>query len=409
MATLYKLQQFFRFFDEVRDEEMLSGMDVPVVVCGGEGSGKSSVGALLLYYLKGKAQKDISITDARNWIEHHVYFKAMEFVDNLYQALDNDERGRIILFDEAGSQLFSRGSSTVENIELTRALIHCRFIQWTHLLCVPRLRYLDVYAREERVRMLFNIWKTRRGERVLFNWKDFDVDRNSASLKQLLYDFFQATWPENKNTAVVKEDNKIMVQNDDDWACFQLDENRKKTFLKINGKYFTYGLRTHTRGNDYRVYCPQFERKLAFFLKDKINRIVQDPHGFKWFRSGSLLQRKGNADGVIVLPNIPAMIPPNILQAYDEKKKEFNLWSLKQARDKLFGTKSKDEPIDEFLDAVPEDIRPTKSITENCVPWSKLKNEIVGVDKPGRDSRTKRRFKPYLYTFLGAPQDISKM
>ena len=129
--------------------------DLVIIITGAESSGKSMIGLLLSLYLYGyDKEKD----DPEEWVKEHVKYRARRLRKSLRDMLVKKQRGKTLMFDEGGTQMFSRGSMTVSNVRLAKMYQAVRFLMATHIICIPRLRYLDVYLREERIRLLINVW-----------------------------------------------------------------------------------------------------------------------------------------------------------------------------------------------------------------------------------------------------------
>lgn len=121
--------------------------DYVMVVTGCEGSGKS----LLSFFLAQEINRGLSIDQ--------ICFTGKEYLEFQAKCIDSEvEKGSVIVFDEGGTQMLSRKAMDVENIELTSVFIANRFLNLVHIINVPKLKYLDIYVREERLQLMLYTW-----------------------------------------------------------------------------------------------------------------------------------------------------------------------------------------------------------------------------------------------------------
>jgi hypothetical protein len=87
----------------------------------------------------------------------------------------NFKLGSAVLFDEGGTQAYSREFYKAESIELNKAYIGGGMTNLMHFICVPKPRSLDQYPREERLEML------------LYTYREFKHDYRDINRGVLVY------------------------------------------------------------------------------------------------------------------------------------------------------------------------------------------------------------------------------
>ena len=162
--------------------------DLVLPICGYEGKGKSTFSiALKCEVYKRMGRKPTAKHICFSWEEYlmanmsqvlnmldkekEVSVKTVDEILNYYNINLEDERykhikevdyeldsGSILVYDEAGTQAYSRESMKGENVDTSKLLILNRFLNLCHFLNVPKPMSLDVYAREQRPRGM--IWCT---------------------------------------------------------------------------------------------------------------------------------------------------------------------------------------------------------------------------------------------------------
>lgn len=87
----------------------------------------------------------------------------------------NIPTGSCLVYDEAATQMFNRSAMTKQNIQQVKLFISNGFLSLIHFMCLPKIRNIDPYIRNERLR--FFIWvdkqrdiETRVPTRVAYIW-----------------------------------------------------------------------------------------------------------------------------------------------------------------------------------------------------------------------------------------------
>lgn len=189
--------------------------DIVIGCCGDEGSGKSTFSQALggidpnfhrnyiddqqqIYFL-WKHYVEANKAAIRNRIDEikadcppKIFNKLMSKYDleaeDLQQQTDKNidlQPGSVMLYDEAGTQMFNRAAMTQKNIDQVLLYISNRFLRIIHILNVPKPRSLDLYVREERLKYFIYIDKQysqdlENVERVAYIW-------GKAAYKRMLY------------------------------------------------------------------------------------------------------------------------------------------------------------------------------------------------------------------------------
>ncbi len=78
-------------------------------------------------------------------------------VDQFLNALKNSKRGDVVIFDEAGTNLYSREAMTNINRMLTKAFMISGLKNICIIICIPSFFTLDSYIRMHRIDLLFYI------------------------------------------------------------------------------------------------------------------------------------------------------------------------------------------------------------------------------------------------------------
>jgi hypothetical protein len=118
--------------------------DMFIVVVGKERRGKSTFAAILAnWFADGKLRKDAS----------QFCMDANEFMEGLNSA----QKGDPVIFDEAGTNLYSREAMSYINRRLTKAFMVSGLKNVVIILCIPNFFALDSYIRTHRIDLLFYI------------------------------------------------------------------------------------------------------------------------------------------------------------------------------------------------------------------------------------------------------------
>lgn len=134
-------------------EKLRQDYDYILVISGREGSGKSTLAAHCAYIVDPTINAD------------RFCFDGDEFLNQLTTA----NKYQAIIFDEAGTNLYSREAMTNMNRLITKALMLIRQKNLMLILCIPSFFVLDTYVRNHRVNALINIHK--RGHFRVWNSK----------------------------------------------------------------------------------------------------------------------------------------------------------------------------------------------------------------------------------------------
>lgn len=128
--------------DKIKKRLKNKERDYCIVVSGRERTGKSTFAAMIGDYIaEGKLNID------------NICFTPREFV----RAVNNSPGGDVIIFDEAGTGLFSRESMSKGNRILVQMMqvIGCKHN--CTIMCIPDFRMIDSYIRKGRVDLHFLI------------------------------------------------------------------------------------------------------------------------------------------------------------------------------------------------------------------------------------------------------------
>jgi len=171
---IYKrLDEFITELNEQRALLCLYGEDdIVIVVCGSEGSGKTTFSIAL------------SSVDPLFYEQNQIYYTWLDYIMVQLDALNkmdgktgmtNIQPGSVLLYDEAGTQLAARAAMSAGNIDQIKLFQSNRFLRLIHILNIPKLGSLDKYVREQRLRIF--IWvdaaydnKTGRKSRNAYVW-----------------------------------------------------------------------------------------------------------------------------------------------------------------------------------------------------------------------------------------------
>jgi len=115
-----------------------------IVICGKERRGKSTLAAQIGDYISGYSMTNDQICEELN-----------TFLD----ALKNSHKGDVIIFDEAGTNMFSREAMTSLNRTLVKSFMISGLKNVCIIFCIPSFFLLDSYIRNHRVDLLFHIPK----------------------------------------------------------------------------------------------------------------------------------------------------------------------------------------------------------------------------------------------------------
>ena len=132
------------YLDKIKKRINHYDYDAFIVVCGKERRGKSTLAAQLGYHISGGRLTNDQICETLN-----------QFLDALKLAKPGD----VIIFDEAGTNMFSREAMSSINRTLVKAFMISGLKNVCRILCIPSFFLLDSYIRNHRVDLLFYIPK----------------------------------------------------------------------------------------------------------------------------------------------------------------------------------------------------------------------------------------------------------
>lgn len=134
--------------------------DGVIVVCGAERSGKSEWCLRTAYDLhKEQFFKDGNICVENICMDGRQY----------RNRLSNAQMGDVVIFDEAGTAMYSRDAMTPETKKINKKLMVCGYKNLLHFLCLPDFFSIDKNIRKHRVKLLIKI--TERGKFLIYNKK----------------------------------------------------------------------------------------------------------------------------------------------------------------------------------------------------------------------------------------------
>jgi len=192
MITI-SFDQLLKEYQVQREARCISGEDdIVTILSGGEGSGKSMMGLALskcdpgfvgsqVYYF-WKDYRQANLQAAKSFLAEYKLKELKEWNDYGLTEEDLKVEGEItihpgssLLYDESATQLFNRSAGSSENIEQVKLFISNRFNRLVHFLCVPKVKSMDKYIREERLRFFIFIFKKtfnnfRDVERTAYVW-----------------------------------------------------------------------------------------------------------------------------------------------------------------------------------------------------------------------------------------------
>jgi len=108
---------------------------------GEEGSGKS----MLSLFIAKKLENKLNLKET-------IAFTMKEYIELVKKHRNN--KGKVLIFDEAVSSFFSRESMGKFNRIITKLFIINRSFNHIHILNIPNFYYLDIYLREHRIKTL---------------------------------------------------------------------------------------------------------------------------------------------------------------------------------------------------------------------------------------------------------------
>jgi energy-coupling factor transporter ATP-binding protein EcfA2 len=129
--------------------------DIVALIVGKEGVGKSSLALTIAELIS--LQRGHSFDIRKNM---HFTFKGWK------SATVNSKPGDVQLIDEAGKFLLSRRAMSSDTVNALEFVTECRKFNNIHLICIPSIRYIDKYFREDRINCAFHV--TSKGRVTLY-------------------------------------------------------------------------------------------------------------------------------------------------------------------------------------------------------------------------------------------------
>ena len=153
--------------------------DIPVIVYGREGVGKSSLAILLAHVIMERQGRQFNI-------QRNIHFTVQSF----HKAVFSSHPGDVQIIDEAILFAFSRKSLSKENTELVKILATCRSQCNIIFFCIPSFHSVDKYLREHRI--VCGLEVTRRGGFTIWPKKAMVkmANRKPHGMKNIIRDYF---------------------------------------------------------------------------------------------------------------------------------------------------------------------------------------------------------------------------
>ena len=165
------------YLDKIKKRINYYDYDSFIVVCGKERRGKSTLAAQLGDYISNYKLTNEQIC---------------EDINSFLKALKDAHKGDVIIFDEAGTNLFSREAMTSINRILVKAFMISGLKNVCIILCIPSFFLLDSYIRNHRIDLLFyiprrgkfKVYSSRRAKLIsLLGAKTQSINVTKANLK----------------------------------------------------------------------------------------------------------------------------------------------------------------------------------------------------------------------------------
>lgn len=153
--------------------------DIPVIVYGREGVGKSSLAILLAHVIMQRQGRQFNI-------QRNIHFTVQSF----HKAVFTSKPGDVQIIDEAILFAFSRKALSKENTELVKILATCRSQCNIILFCIPNFHTVDKYLREHRI--VCGLEVTRRGNFTIWPKKAMVkmANKKPHGMKNIIRDYF---------------------------------------------------------------------------------------------------------------------------------------------------------------------------------------------------------------------------
>lgn len=178
--------RFIAYLDLLKKRINKLDYDCFIVVVGKERRGKSTFAAQLGYYM---TEGNIDVSD--------ICMDAEEFTSKLQSSI----KGGVIIFDEAGTNLYSREAMSSINRMLTKAFMVSGLKNICIIICIPSFFSLDTYIRTHRVDLLcyvpkrgkFKAYSTKRAK--LISLKGAKM-KNMNVVRPNEVGWFRKDWPD---------------------------------------------------------------------------------------------------------------------------------------------------------------------------------------------------------------------
>lgn len=129
--------------------------DVVCLIFGREGVGKSSLALTIAEIINQKRGIDFNL-------KNNMHFSFRDWK----KATVNSKAGTVQIIDEASKFLLSRRAMSAETVNALEFVQECRKFNNIHLVCIPSIKYIDKYFREDRINAAFHV--TSKGRVTLY-------------------------------------------------------------------------------------------------------------------------------------------------------------------------------------------------------------------------------------------------
>jgi hypothetical protein len=203
--------------------------DVLNVIGGNEGSGKSVLGMAMCmidpdfsaqniyYFWKDFLQanmntikllaKNLTKEEFEKYNEYGIKLEDVTVIEGC-----THKPGDCLLYDESGTQMFNRSAMTKQNSQQVKLFIANRFLRLIYFLCVPKVRSLDKYIREERLKFLFWVHKENSPDMVTCKRYCYVWSRQSFNNMTKIHNWFKM-FDSCSNIESLYPDFKILIPN----------------------------------------------------------------------------------------------------------------------------------------------------------------------------------------------------
>lgn len=283
--------------------------DWPIVISGGEGSGKSTLGLLISFILNPKKFN----------IKKQMAWTLVDFI-KLSQKYRHDPY-KVVFFDEAVRLCFSREFMQKANIILVKLFISNRSFQHFYLINIPNFFYLEKYLREWRIKTLtltyidwirpnvryFSFYSKKRYRAILMNPKartaiidpDMFMKRHKPNFVEQFKELQGKVWDEYMKQKERFQDELLRESIEE---AIKLEEKRKLGFHdKMNSDDLFVWLSANFRWGrtKFMNFTIEEAAKKAIVAKklmnDLVNRLIEEGYFYARGRRTYEIKDKGMA------------------------------------------------------------------------------------------------------------------